>query len=107
MIAALLAASLHVAVLDGASDCRPIAGAEALWREDIRYVFIGETHGTTEAPAAFAELVCAALEQGPVTVFGRISGADAADAGRLHGRRQRDGGARRPRRLRVRPLRPP
>lgn len=68
MIATLLAASLHVAVLDGASDCRPIAGAEALWREDIRYVFIGETHGTTEAPAAFAELVCAALEQGPVTV---------------------------------------
>ena len=68
MIATLLAASLHVAALDGATDCRPIAGAEALWREDVRYVFVGEAHGTTEAPAAFAELVCAALEQGPVTV---------------------------------------
>ena len=52
MIAALLAASLHVAVLDGASDCRPIAGAEVLWRDDVRYVFVGETHGTTLASIA-------------------------------------------------------
>jgi hypothetical protein len=52
MIAALLAASLHVAVLDGASGCRPIAGAEVLWRDDVRYVFVGETHGTTLASIA-------------------------------------------------------
>lgn len=68
MIAALLAASLHAAALDAPAQCRPIPGAEALWRDDVRYVFVGETHGTTEAPAAFADLVCAALEQGPVTV---------------------------------------
>ncbi len=68
MIAALLAASLHAAALDAPAKCSLIPGAEALWRDDVRYVFVGETHGTTEAPATFAELVCAALEQGPVTV---------------------------------------
>jgi len=68
MIAALLAASLHAAALDAPAKCSPILGVEALWRDDVRYVFVGETHGTTEAPAAFADLVCAALEQGPVTV---------------------------------------
>lgn len=68
MIAALLAASLHAAAFDTPAQCRPVPGAEALWRDDVRYVFVGETHGTTEAPAAFADLVCAALEQGPVTV---------------------------------------
>ena len=68
MIAALLAASLHAAALDAPAECRPMPGAEVLWRDDVRYVFVGETHGTTEAPAAFADLVCAALEQGPVTV---------------------------------------
>lgn len=68
MIATLLAASLHAAALDAPAECRFIPGVEALWRDDVRYVFVGETHGTTEAPAAFADLVCAALEQGPVTV---------------------------------------
>lgn len=68
MIVALLAASLHAATLDGSTSCRPIAGIEALWKDEVRYIFIGETHGTTEAPAAFADLVCATLEQGPVTV---------------------------------------
>lgn len=64
MISTLLAAALFAAPLP----CAPVAGADALWRDDIRYVFVGETHGTTEAPAAFADLVCTALEQGPVTV---------------------------------------
>lgn len=68
MIAALLAASLQAAVLDAPIECRTVASAETLWRDDVRYIFVGETHGTTEAPAAFADLVCAALEQGPVTV---------------------------------------
>lgn len=53
MIAALLAASLHAATLDGLTSCRPIAGVEALWKDEVRYIFVGETHGTTEAPAAF------------------------------------------------------
>lgn len=67
MIAALIAAGL-LSAFDWSDGCRPVAGSEALWRDDVRYVFVGETHGTVEAPAAFADLVCAALEQGPVVV---------------------------------------
>ena len=67
MITALVAAGL-LSALDWSDGCRPVAGSEALWRDDVRYVFVGETHGTAEAPAAFADLVCAALEQGPVVV---------------------------------------
>lgn len=67
MITALVAAGM-LSALDWSDGCRPVAGSEALWRDDVRYVFVGETHGTTEAPAAFADLVCAALEQGPVVV---------------------------------------
>ncbi len=68
MIAALLAASLHAAVLDAPAECRPIPGVEALWKDDIRYVVVGEMHGTTETPAAFADMVCVARDKGPVTV---------------------------------------
>ncbi|OMG54329.1 MULTISPECIES: hypothetical protein [Brevundimonas] len=67
MIAALIAAGL-LSAFDWSDGCRPVAGSEALWRDDVRYLFVGETHGTVEAPAAFADLVCAALEQGPVVV---------------------------------------
>ncbi len=62
---ALLAAAL-LAVAQPA--CTPIEGSDALWREDLRLVAIGELHGTAEAPAAFADLVCLALQRGPVTV---------------------------------------
>ncbi|MCO8028651.1 hypothetical protein NI454_01655 [Brevundimonas diminuta] len=64
MIATLLAA----AALAAPSACAPIPGVEALWKDEIRYVVIGEMHGTTETPAAFADLVCAARDKGPVTV---------------------------------------
>jgi len=64
MIAALLAA----AALASPSACTPIPGAEVLWKNEIRYVVVGEMHGTTETPAAFADLVCAARDKGPVTV---------------------------------------
>lgn len=63
MIATLLAAALV-----SSSTCTPVPGAEALWNDDTRYVVVGEMHGTTETPAAFADLVCAARAQGPVTV---------------------------------------
>ena len=68
MIATLLAAALHAAALDTPAECRPIPGVEALWKDDIRYVVVGEMHGTTETPAAFADMVCAARDKGPVTV---------------------------------------
>jgi hypothetical protein len=63
MIALLATAGL----LAAQSTCAPVDGAEALWREDLRFIAVGEMHGTVEAPAAFADLVCLALEKGPVT----------------------------------------
>ena len=64
MIATLLAA----AALAAPSACTPIPGVEALWKDEIRYVVVGEMHGTTETPAAFADMVCAARDKGPVTI---------------------------------------
>lgn len=64
MIALLAAAGL----LATPPACAPVDGVEALWREDLRFIAVGEMHGTAEAPAAFADLVCLALEKGPVTV---------------------------------------
>jgi hypothetical protein len=61
---ALLAAGL----LAAQPACAAPANAEALWTPEARYVLIGEQHGTTETPAAFAQLVCDAAERGPVTV---------------------------------------
>lgn len=43
--------------------CVPIPGAEQLWkRPGLRFVIVGEMHGTTEAPAIFGDLVCSARE---------------------------------------------
>ena len=64
MIAALLAA----AALAAPAACTPVPGVEALWKNEIRYIVVGEMHGTAETPAAFADLVCAARDKGPVTV---------------------------------------
>lgn len=61
---ALFAAGLMAAQ----TPCAPPEGADALWTPEARYVLIGERHGTTEAPAAFARLVCDAAARGPVTV---------------------------------------
>lgn len=63
----MLAALAAALALGQAPACAPLPGADVLWRDDRRFLFIGETHGTAEAPAAFADLVCLALEQGPVT----------------------------------------
>lgn len=52
-----------------ASGCTPVAGADQLWRPGIRWVLVGELHGTNEIPDAFANLVCLAGErQRAVTV---------------------------------------
>lgn len=51
-----------------ATPCAPPAGHEVLWTPEHRFVIVGEIHGTAEAPAAFAQLVCAATDEGPVTV---------------------------------------
>jgi len=45
--------------------CSPLPGAEQVWsRPMIRWVFVGELHGSNEAPAAFLDLVCDALARG-------------------------------------------
>ncbi len=51
-------------------DCKAIAGADQLLqRPDLRWLIVGELHGTAELPAAFADLVCLAASSGkPVTV---------------------------------------
>lgn len=48
--------------------CTPPEGTEALLALERRYIVVGEMHGTAEAPAAFAQMICAAAERGPVTV---------------------------------------
>jgi hypothetical protein len=41
--------------------CRPLPGADVLWsKPNLRFVLVGEMHGTAETPQAFLDLVCAA-----------------------------------------------
>ncbi|WAC58972.1 hypothetical protein [Brevundimonas sp. SL130] len=49
--------------------CAPPSGVEQLWgSENTRFIFIGERHGTVEAPGAFGEIVCEAARTQPITV---------------------------------------
>lgn len=48
--------------------CAPPAGFERLLRRPERVLVVGEIHGTAEAPAAVAEMACAAAGDGPVIV---------------------------------------
>lgn len=48
--------------------CSPPEGTAALLDRPEQVVVVGEIHGTVEGPAAFAGVVCAAAERGPVTV---------------------------------------
>ena len=73
----LMAAALALAAASAVGPCPVPPGAEALWRPSIRYLLIGEIHGTAETPAAFADLVCAAARSGrPVTVAVEYSSDD-------------------------------
>ena len=45
--------------------CTPLPGAEQLWsKAGVRWVLVGELHGSNETPAAFLDLVCDALALG-------------------------------------------
>lgn len=45
--------------------CIPVPGAADLWlKSSLRWVWVGEMHGTGETPAAFGDLVCDALAHG-------------------------------------------
>ncbi len=49
--------------------CPPLPGIEQIWTDPkVRTVIFGEIHGTSEAPALFADAVCHAAQHGPVTV---------------------------------------
>ncbi len=49
--------------------CTPVEGAERLWNPAVRWVVVGEIHGTAETPPAFLNLACLAHAAGrPVTV---------------------------------------
>lgn len=50
--------------------CTSVEGAAALWaKREMRWVVVGEMHGTNETPDAFTNLVClASRARGPVTV---------------------------------------
>ena len=61
--------ALAALALSQAPLCAPPQGSDQLWRDpQIRFVIVGELHGTREAPAAFAEMVCDASAAGPVVV---------------------------------------
>lgn len=59
--------TVHAASSDSTT-CMPPAGSEQLWQH--MFVIVGEEHGTTETPAVFAELVCAAAAQGKRVLVG-------------------------------------
>lgn len=65
MISALMTALLATQ----APACSPPPHAELLWANPAtRFGFVGETHGTNETPAAFAEIVCEASATRPIVV---------------------------------------
>lgn len=46
---------------EAAPPCTPIPGTDQLWsRPGLRFVLVGEIHGTKETPATFGDLVCSA-----------------------------------------------
>lgn len=67
-----------------ADACKPIPGSDALWANPkTRYIFVGELHGTKEAPAIFGDLVCAAFASKRPVIVGvehAVSEQPALDA---------------------------
>ncbi|MGB6305954.1 MAG: hypothetical protein WBF45_19555 [Acidobacteriaceae bacterium] len=57
--ALLLAIEFSVGGLGAFAACTPIPGADQIWsNKRVHWVFIGEVHGSNEAPSAFIDLVC-------------------------------------------------
>ena len=68
IIALVAVAAAGAASLPG---CQPVPGADVLVaKPDVRFILLGEMHGTMEAPALFRDLVCASAAAGkrPVVV---------------------------------------
>jgi hypothetical protein len=62
--------------------CVPINGTARLWsRPAIRFVVVGEMHGTAETPAIFRDLVCSAFRaKRPILVGVELGKQDEIDA---------------------------
>lgn len=76
LLTSLLAATLAAT----APACAPIEGwDQVLAKDEIRWVVVGELHGTAETPAMFADAVClSAIERGPVVVALEMPSSDQA-----------------------------
>lgn len=74
----LLAAGLAMSAVTALAACSPLPGAEQVWaKPNVRWVLVGEMHGSNETPAAFLDLVCDALSRGRrVTVALELSTGD-------------------------------
>jgi hypothetical protein len=65
LIQVLLALGMSAQAAVALASCSPIPGAHQIWsKPSLRWVFIGELHGSNETPAAFHDLVCDALANG-------------------------------------------
>ncbi|UYY78317.1 hypothetical protein [Sphingomonas sp. R1] len=65
----MISSFLFALAMAGSADCHTVPGAERLWAPGVRYVVVGELHGTNETPDGFANLACLAGDSGrPVTV---------------------------------------
>lgn len=61
--------SALLAIIASPISCPPVEGfAKAVSRSQVRWIVVGETHGTNEMPAMFANLVCLAARTAPVVV---------------------------------------
>lgn len=49
------------------SSCGAPPGVSDVLHGSHRYVIVGETHGSAQAPAAFAGIICEAARRGPIT----------------------------------------
>jgi hypothetical protein len=69
--------ALLVGVLAQLLMSAPVPGGDAiLGRTDIRYIVIGESHGTSQTPATFGDLIAVAARGAPVVAVVELSGAD-------------------------------
>lgn len=88
----LLAAAALGSAKPAAASCTPIPGwDQVLARDKIRWIVIGELHGTVETPAIFADAVClTARQRHPVVVALEMP---SSDQGRIDAFIASDGGA--------------
>jgi hypothetical protein len=61
----ILTTALCSAAAQAWGSCRPVPQSDLIWsNKSIRWVLVGELHGSNETPAAFGDLVCDALAHG-------------------------------------------